>query len=857
MKQNVSYPKVIIHRLGAPSVSTMPRAARTVWLRLLRLVLLVFAAESLHAGTHTWSGAGANTLWSNVGNWSAGGAPVPGESNVVLIFPSNATGFTSTVNVNNLSVDRMEFSKPPLAGSIYTFPNGGTPLTLTGVAGDNIWLKDNVSVIWQPNLTLQNTCRVNLALTNGLPSNFDIQGIVAGNGGLVKQGGGYLEFSTGGSANTFLGTMRVEAGGVLLNKIVGTPCFGGNLEIAGGSVRVGRSHQIPDTAAITIGFGLLKLEADVGVVSVSERIGAVTFTSTNATNNIWITSPNTLILGGNVSCAAGAGIQGRLWADSPSGQITLDGTTRSFTVPDETSQLEIYGNLADGGAAGGLTKLGSGEMILRTVTTFSGPATVAAGTLTLANNQSLGGTAGATTVQTGAVLALGYESEGVTLPAGETIHLAGTLHANDSFTISGPIVLSGIPTISAAAGYTLTRTGVMSGSGAPLNIGGYGTVVMAGTASNTMGGYVSVGVSSNLHLNKTNAVAIPGTVKFETVGGTLKLLAPNQIGDSGSVWMAKGGIFDLNSQNETIGFLFGSTGNGGKVTLGDATLTLNGTTNVQLGNTATPAKASISGTALSKIRKLGSNTWTLYHSQFGSSSTFPTLSVEAGTVELYDEWLGSIEAKGGLLRGHATTGAILGMGGQVCLCDFTTASFSGVAAVRVAINGGTPGTGFDRMICHGAVNLTGQTLQVSLGAFTPMTSGRFTIIDRSVGDGPVTGTFAGLPEGAGFMLNGLPFRITYKGGDYDNDVQLIFLGTGTPGPEITGITKNGNSVAISVSWLPAMSGQRVDIQRAIGPAPNPLSIWGAHGFVILDAQGKGTYTSNVFGTSIFFRLTAN
>jgi hypothetical protein len=87
------------------------------------------------------------------------------------------------------------------------------------------------------------------------------------------------------------------------------------------------------------------------------------------------------------------------------------------------------------------------------------------------------------------------------------------------------------------------------------------------------------------------------------------------------------------------------------------------------------------------------------------------------------------------------------------------------------------------------------------------------------------------------------------------DVQLIFLGTGTPGPEITGITKVGNSVSISVSWLPAMAGTRVNIQ--IGSISNPLTSWGNRGSVILDAKGNGTYTYNEFQSKAFFRFVVN
>lgn len=399
-----------------------------------------------------------------------------------------------------------------------------------------------------------------------------------------------------------------------------------------------------------------------------------------------------------------------------------------------------------------------------------------------------------------------------------------------------------------ASGDVLTHTGVISGSGTPLDVGGFGTVVMAGTASNTLSGTVSV--SGKLHLNKTNATAIPGTVRVN--GGILTLLAPNQIADAGSVMIEPSGTFDLNDQNETIAYLFGGSA-GAYVDLGNATLTLNGTSNVQLGNATTQSNVHIFGSALSKVRKLGSNTWTLYQTSLPDLPQ-PTLTVEGGTVELYGLWSGPIEAKAGMLRGSAHTGAITGMGGHICLCDFTASSFSGAAIVHVAINGGTPGTEFDRLISSGPVNLTGQSIQFSLGAFTPMTHGRFTIIDRSFGDSVVTGAFNGLAEGAKFTLNGLPFSITYKGGRDSNDVQLIFLGTGTPAPEITSITRVGTTTTINVSWLPAKAGQKIYIESATGPTADRMSSWSSQGSVTLNAQGKGSLTYNEFQTSMFYRL---
>jgi hypothetical protein len=67
----------------------------------------------------------------------------------------------------------------------------------------------------------------------------------------------------------------------------------------------------------------------------------------------------------------------------------------------------------------------------------------------------------------------------------------------------------------------------------------------------------------------------------------------------------------------------------------------------------------------------------------------------------------------------------------------------------------------------GSVTLNGATLVVT----GPIASGTITLIDNQ-GTGSIGGTFAGLPEGATVLLNGVNFKITYIGGTGNNDVQL-------------------------------------------------------------------------------------
>src|SRR5204863_9513698 len=93
---------------------------------------------------------------------------------------------------------------------------------------------------------------------------------------------------------------------------------------------------------------------------------------------------------------------------------------------------------------------------------------------------------------------------------------------------------------------------------------------------------------------------------------------------------------------------------------------------------------------------------------------------------------------------------------------------------RVRLNGTSPGLNYDQLKVNGTVTLGG-TLEITLG-YAPAVGDTFTIIDND-GRDDVTGTFAGLPEGAEFTLNGRPFKISYGarfGGPFgrDNDVTI-------------------------------------------------------------------------------------
>src|SRR5205085_5691188 len=97
------------------------------------------------------------------------------------------------------------------------------------------------------------------------------------------------------------------------------------------------------------------------------------------------------------------------------------------------------------------------------------------------------------------------------------------------------------------------------------------------------------------------------------------------------------------------------------------------------------------------------------------------------------------------------------------------------------LGGPTVGTGYDQQNVTGTVNLGGAVLDLGV-FFTPVVGSTYTIINNDLADA-VSGTFAGLPEGAVFtQTNGSftgTFQITYQGGD-GNDVVLTALNAASP-----------------------------------------------------------------------------
>jgi autotransporter-associated beta strand protein len=183
-----------------------------------------------------------------------------------------------------------------------------------------------------------------------------------------------------------------------------------------------------------------------------------------------------------------------------------------------------------------------------------------------------------------------------------------------------------------------------------------------------------------------------------------------------------------------------------------------------------------------QLRKLGSGVlWMLQPANYDADTL-----VNGGTLRVDGRITNSfvIVNSSGILRGAGRIGPLrANAGGTVqpgynntdILDMFGDVELNAGSTFSVRLNGNIAGSTYDQLRVRGTVTLGG-TLNVTTG-YTPAVGEVFTIIDND-GSDDVVGTFAGLPQGAQFTINGRPFRISY-GGRFgpgiigrDNDVTI-------------------------------------------------------------------------------------
>lgn len=646
----------------------------------------------------------------------------------------------------------------------------------------------------------------------------------------------------------------------------------------------------PECPPMTLAAGPFKLL--LGALPSGSGVGGIVVNgdvTTEQTIHTAIDARNNLTFG-NFSTAPGAAlnVHSVLTSTTAGREITLAGNGR------------VKVSSAIGSSFGNVVKINTGAAWLKNGNAYTGTTEIQDGKIVAAHGGALGSTAGVTTVASGATLAL---AAGANVAGAETVRLAGNgetgtagaldVEDGSSVAFGGLLVMDAAARIGSGAGSgTLTLGSDLdtTAGGFALTFAGGGTTIMNGAISGA--GAVTKTGSGTLRLNgiashsgtttvsegtlATNLASLPAAVvNFATLvwddavdrtvtanwggngtylkqgagaytfagtmsavgildlqAGTAKLGASERFSGSLDLIVNAGAVFDLNGFTETLGpvELFGgsivnSTGTSAQFLAGSSYAFRSGTASARLGGPGALTKTT-GGT----VTLAGANTFT------GGST------VQAGTLELAGSLNSGVIVEGGTLALGATTGARTVNGGL---------NLQAAGTLRVRVNGPTAGTDHDQL------RLTGATAGITLaGALDLVASpalaagGTSRILDNSGNSAAVTGTFAGLPEGAEFFEDGQWWRITYSGGS-GNDVVLTRI---APSPwqswQATHFAAAANDPLVAGELAdPDADGIVNLLEHATGMTPTAADPM-AHGSILDGSLLKYTYTKSKAATDV-------
>jgi len=546
---------------------------------------------------------------------------------------------------------------------------------------------------------------------------------------------------------------------------------------------------------------------------------------------------------------------------SNTGTITGSGNTLTVGGAGNTTINSIIGT-----GTGGLTKDGTGTLILSRDNTYDGNTTISEGKLSITTAGGLGSTVGGTSVANAATLELAGNfsvgAENVTLAGGSTL-----LSSSGTNSISGLIQVTGTSTVNVATALALSGSVVGStGSGFQiLDKTGTGTLTLNGHSDNTS--LATTVDDGTLVLAKTVTTdsGINATARLTVNGGTLQLAGDEnrQILDTASVTL-NGGTFDENGKNETIGTL---ELNGGTIT-GSGILTINSAAiDARSGSSSTILAGSqgLTKTTSGIVTLSGVNTYTgktainggtLVISADSGLGTAPgsavadQLSSNGGTLQTTADM--TLDSNRGItLTGSGTTlstntGTTLTYNGIIAGSSSLTKSGTGT----LSLGGANTNTGITN-VNAGTLSLSnatglGMNVNANVGAAGTLDINNVAIAQNiTLLGGTLTGT------GAGASLSG---NITLGGNSTLGGTGTMALGGVIEGSG-QGITKTGSGT-ITLSGINTYSGGTTISAGTL--VANNSSALGA-GAVINNAtldigstqlSGIGVYTQNTSGSKL-------
>ncbi len=430
---------------------------------------------------------------------------------------------------------------------------------------------------------------------------------------------------------------------------------------------------------------------------------------------------------------------------------------------------------------------------------------------------------------------------------------AGIVNISLPISTAGSAVLT-VSVLSATG--TLNLAGRLTGAG-PVTYAGAGTKRLVGTVNNTLSGTSSVALG-NLVLASSASGSIAGPLHVLS-GATVTLSAAPEI--KNNVVVTVDGTFDMSAatgtdglDTEIIGGLAG-TDTSAVVSLGAKTL----------GCTAQLAPSNYIGS----FQGTGGFRQSTSGVQVLSGTSFPytgTTTLAGGSIHIWGQLLNSpVVVTGGTLvmaAGASVGDVTLSGASSVLAFDETISAMTmrGTTPTLTVGSGSTfqvvskSPTDYAQVTTTVGASINGAILSVDTSTYTPTVASVMVIIQNN-GSGPISGTFAGLAQGATVVSasnTGTTFTISYTGGS-GNDVTLtgVTVATDTTAPALSAITAGtltGNSATITWTTNEASTSQvEYGLTNTYGSLStldtSPVT---AHSVVLSNLLGSTTYNYRVF-----------
>jgi fibronectin-binding autotransporter adhesin len=561
------------------------------------------------------------------------------------------------------------------------------------------------------------------ALTSSSSASTTYAGVISGSGALTKSGSGTLTLSganaNAGETRINAGTLRVAGGSAIsdnsvvvladvfdavfdlndtnetVGAISGGGANGGNINLGSGTLTCGNSSNLTFDAVISgtggltkVGSGMLTLSrGNTYTGTTAINAGTLRTAGGNAISNV---SPVVLanVSGGTLDLNNASEVVGSIsGGGSTGGNIVLGSGTISC---GGNGLSTAYAGTIRG--TGGLTKLGTGVLLLSGINHYGGTTTITGGTLRLSGGKA---------ISDGSAVTLGNQP-GVIFDLDNTDECVLSISGGGT---TGGMIALGSGNLSLSSGFG-TFSGIITGTGGLTRSGG-SAALLAG--ANTYTGTTLI-TSGSLRVSGGNAIADTGAVSLFNIASS---------------------DFDLTSTTERVGSIAGGGSAGGNVTLGAGKLICGGN------NASTQFDGFISGNTGGQLEKVGTGILSLSSTNVSNNYTGLT-TITNGVLAINGTQMASaILLNGGALHGTGTCGAIsvdaassnstIQPGSALAKGTLTTGGATGnvdlsqgaTPTVRIRISGQTGSIRSDRLACAGVLTLGGTSqLIIDLSGLT-------------------------------------------------------------------------------------------------------------------------------------------